>query len=119
MAAKMARRADRSPLEVWGMAFSKAGIMIVSLVALAASGCQSSRFSSVDTAPAPLPAAPSGTVTSGSLPPPAAPGTADATQFPAAPGTGTDVAAATAATPPADAPDLTPSTIGGVWTVSV
>jgi hypothetical protein len=100
------------------MAFSKAGIVIVSLMALAASGCQSSRFSSSEPAPEPLPAAPAGAVTSGALPPPAAPAT-DASQFPAAPGTGTDTTVATAATPPANAPDLTPSNIGGVWTVSV
>ena len=99
------------------MALSKTGIMIVSLMALAASGCQSSRFSSGEPQPAPLPAAPAGAVTSGSLPPPATPGTTDAAQFPSAPGTGTEVAAVAA--PPANAPDLTPSSIGGVWTVSV
>ncbi len=92
---------------------------MVGVVALAMAGCQSSsRFSSVDTQPEPLPAAPAGSVTSNTLPPPAQPNPA---QFPAAPVTdpATTVAAATPASPPASAPDLTPSTVGGVWTVSV
>jgi hypothetical protein len=99
------------------MTFSRTGVLFT-VAALALSGCQSSRFSSVDTRPEPLPAAPSGSVTSGALPPPAAPGTS---RFPTAPGAtdGTQVAAATPVTPPANAPDLTPSTVGGVWNVSV
>jgi hypothetical protein len=102
------------------MNYSKTGIVFASLIALAVSGCQSSRFSSMDSGqPAPLPAAPAGTVQQGTLPPPAAPGTTDPSQFPTAPGAGTDVAAVAPAAPPANAPDLTPSSIGGVWTVSV
>ena len=100
------------------MAFSRTGILLAAVAALAVSGCQSSRFSSVESTPEPLPAAPSGTVTTGTLPPPAP---ANPAQFPAAP-TPTapaEVAAATPAAPPANAPDLTPSTVGGVWTVAV
>lgn len=99
------------------MAFLKTGILFAVLSALALSGCQSSRFSSVDSRPEPLPAAPSGTVTSGALPPPAAPGAAS--QFPPPPTDATQMAAATPAAPPPGAPDLTPSTVGGVWNVSV
>ena len=68
--------------------------------------------------PAPLTPAPSGTVTGAQLPPPAAPGTTDPSQFPAAPGQ--QVAAAPAMTePPATAPDLTAGGVAGVWTASV
>jgi hypothetical protein len=95
---------------------SKAGLLALTLAALAASGCQSSRMSSLDTQPAPLPPAPAGQVTSGQLPPPAAPGTANAAQFPTAPG-GTQVAALPA--PDANAPDLTAGSVAGVWNASV
>jgi hypothetical protein len=102
------------------MNFSRTGIVVASLMALAASGCQSSRFSSIDSPQQaePLPAAPAGAVQQGTLPPPVAPGTTDPSQFPAAPGAG-QVAAAQPAAPPANAPDLTPSSVGGVWIVSV
>ncbi len=67
-----------------------AGVCLVS-AAIAVSGCTSSRFGTFDTRPAPAPImpAPSGTVTSGQLPPPVQPGmTPDAQgNFPAAPGT--------------------------------
>lgn len=75
------------------MNFSRAGLLAISLAALAVSGCQSSRMSSFDSQPAPLTPAPTGQVTSGQLPPPMAPGAADASQFPAAPGGDTQVAA--------------------------
>ncbi|MEQ1951671.1 AprI/Inh family metalloprotease inhibitor [Mesorhizobium yinganensis] len=98
------------------MAFSRTGVLLAAIAALAVSGCQSSRMASVDTRPEPLPAAPSGPVTSGTLPPPAP---ANPAAFPTAPTPNpADVAAAPAA-PPANAPDLTPSTVGGVWNVSV
>lgn len=104
------------------MAFSKTGLLVLSVAALAASGCTSSRFSSVDTQPAPLEAAPSGTVASTQLPPPVQPGT-DPSQFPTAPGaeTGTDVAALPPASsgPAAGAPDLTAGSVAGVWNASV
>ena len=69
--------------------------------------------------PAPLPAAPAGSVPAGTLPPPAAPGTTDPSQFPAAPAPERTWRLPRRAAPPANAPDLTPSSIGGVWTVSV
>ncbi|PSJ58669.1 protease inhibitor Inh/omp19 family protein [Kumtagia ephedrae] len=105
------------------MTFSRTGVLLAAFAALALSGCQSSRLSSpVDTRPEPLPAAPSGSVTSGSLPPPSAP--TNPAQFPTAPTTTppAQTAAATPAAPaapPANAPDLTPSTVGGVWNVAV
>jgi hypothetical protein len=96
------------------MAFSKTGLLAVALASLALAGCQSDRMSSLGGQPAPLPPAPSGTVTSTQLPPPAAPGA-----FPAAPG-GAQMAAAPAMTePPATAPDLTAGGVAGVWTASV
>jgi hypothetical protein len=70
-------------------------------------------MSSVDTQPAPLPAAPSGTVTSGQLPPPAQPG-----GFPEAP-QNPQVAAVTPPTAPADAPDVTKNSMLGSWGTSV
>ena len=65
------------------MASSKTGLLAAAFALLAAAGCQSERMSSLGQ-PAPLPAAPAGTVTASQLPPPAAPGTG--TEFPAAPG---------------------------------
>lgn len=102
------------------MIFSRTGLMAVSLMALAASGCQSSRLSSLDTQPAPLAPAPMGQVTSGQLPPPMAPGAADPSQFPAAPGAGTQVAGLPPASgPAANAPDITAGSVAGVWNASV
>ena len=100
------------------MAYSKLGLMAVSLAALVVAGCQSSRLSSMDTQPAPLQAAPVGTVTGGALPPPAAPGTADPSQFPVAPGATTDMAALPA-DGGANAPDITAGSVAGVWNASV
>jgi hypothetical protein len=99
------------------MAFSKTGALVaIALMALAAGGCQSSqRFEQVDARPQPLPAAPAGTVTSNTLPPPASP---PPSAFPAAPTT-TEPPTVASVEPPATAPDLTPATVGGVWTVSV
>jgi hypothetical protein len=99
------------------MIFLRSGLIAVSLAALLAAGCSSSRFSSENTTPEPLTPAPAGTVTGDQLPPPAGPGS----QFPAAPGTTTDVAAVppAAATPPADAPDVTASSVAGVWNATV
>ena len=98
------------------MALSRTGVLLAAIAALAVSGCQSSRFSSVESKPEPLPAAPSGPVTSGALPPPA-PAKPDA--FPTAPTPNPADVAALPAAPPPNAPDLTPSTVGGVWNVSV
>lgn len=97
-------------------------------------GCTGSRMSTVDTRPAPLTPAPSGTVVAGQLPPPSSPGATDPSQFPpppAGPGataaTGTedgetDVAAlppAQPAAPPPGAAQITPGGVAGVWNVSV
>lgn len=92
---------------------STRGVTLAAILAVLVAGCQSSRMSSTESRPAPLPAAPSGTVSSGTLPPPAAPAP------PPAANTDFSQVAAAPAAPPADAPDLTPGTIGGVWTVSV
>ena len=95
------------------MHLSRAGIVAVALVALAASGCTSSRFASENTQPAPLPAAPAGTVTNQQLPPPTGPQTA--TDFPTAP----ETQVAALPQPDANAPDLTAGSITGVWKTSV
>ena len=102
------------------MTISKMGILAAALSALVLAGCSSSRFSSLDTRPEPLTAAPSGTVTAGSLPPPATPDATDPSAFPPPPG-GTDVAALPPADaqPPANAPDLTANAMTGVWTANV
>ena len=100
------------------MAFSKTGLVAVSLAALLAAGCSSTRFSSMNEQPAPLSPAPSGNVTaSTTLPPPAAPGTpTDPAGFPAAPGTETNVASVD---PAASAPDITTGNVVGAWNASV
>jgi hypothetical protein len=92
-------------------------MIAVSLAALLAAGCSSTRFSSMNEQPAPLQAAPSGKVTSSTtLPPPAAPGTTDPASFPAAPDASTQMAAAD---PAATAPDLTTGNVVGAWNASV
>jgi hypothetical protein len=100
------------------MVVSKTGLVAVTLAALLAAGCSSTRFSSMNEQPAPLQPAPSGNVTaSTTLPPPAAPGAAPpAASFPEAPGTSTQMAAAD---PAATAPDLTTGNVVGAWNASV
>ncbi len=100
------------------MAFSKTGLVTVSLALLLA-GCNTSRMSSLDTRPEPLTPAPAGSVTGGTLPPPAAPRTADPAQFPAAPGASTVAAALPSPETLASAPDLTAGSVAGVWNASV
>ncbi|RUT84898.1 MULTISPECIES: protease inhibitor Inh/omp19 family protein [unclassified Mesorhizobium] len=102
------------------MTFSKTGLVAVSLAALVASGCSTSRFSSMDDQqPAPLEAAPAGKVTANQLPPPASPGTTDPSQFPTAPAN-TQVAALPAdGSAPAGASDVTAASVAGVWNASV
>ncbi|MEQ1943671.1 AprI/Inh family metalloprotease inhibitor [Mesorhizobium sp. VNQ89] len=102
------------------MAFSKISLAAVSLAVLTA-GCSSTRFSSMNEQPAPLQAAPSGSVTSSTtLPPPASPTTpTDPAAFPTAPGAGTQVAAAGPDPAAAAAPDLTTANVAGVWSASV
>jgi Protease inhibitor Inh len=100
------------------MNFSKTGLLAVSLAALVASGCSTSRFSSLGgDQPAPLEAAPAGKVTANQLPPPAAPGTTDPSQFPNAPQN--QVASLPPGEAPAGAADLTAASVAGVWNASV
>jgi hypothetical protein len=107
------------------------GTLKVNLLAIAAVGmvlaaCQSSRMNNdddmgrVSNSPAPLQAAPSGAVSQSQLPPPSG-----SNQFPSAPNTAP--AASTAPqgntqvatlTPPANAADLTPGSVAGVWNAS-
>jgi hypothetical protein len=95
---------------------SRTAVIAVVFAALAATGCTSSRFSSVDTPqPAPLPAAPSGKVTNQQLPPPATPQTATA-DFPTAP---EPQVVAAMPEPAANAPDLTAGSVAGVWNASI
>ncbi|MGP2490405.1 protease inhibitor Inh/omp19 family protein [Mesorhizobium sp. PUT5] len=102
------------------MTFSRAGLAAVSLAALLASGCSSTRFSNMDSArPEPLPAAPSGTISSSQLPPPAAPGTADSSAFPAAPQNSQVASLPPDGSAPAGAADLTAASVAGVWNVNV
>jgi hypothetical protein len=99
------------------MAFTKTGLAAVSLMALLAAGCSSTRLSSMNTQPEPLQPAPSGTVSqTAALPPPAAPGTTDPAGFPEAPGA--NVASITPGADPA-APDLTSGNVVGAWKASV
>lgn len=102
------------------MTFSKIGVVAVSMAAMLASGCTSTRFSSMDSAqPAPLQAVPSGTVTSNQLPPPVSPGATDPSQFPAAPQNTQVASLPPDGSAPATAADLTPSSVAGVWNASV
>lgn len=104
------------------MVFRTGGIVVAtSFLALALAGCQSDRFSRIDSRPAPLPAAPGGTVTSGQLPPPTQPGTTDPSQFPDAPSTedvkpadGQQIAALEQS-----AADISAGSVAGVWNASV
>lgn len=102
------------------MNFSKSGLVAVSLAALFAGGCSTSRFSSMeDQQPAPLQPAPAGQVTSNQLPPPAAPGTTDPAQFPTAPANTQVASLPPDGTAPAGAADLSAASVAGVWNVSV
>ena len=103
-----------------GMTFPKTGLVTLALAALVASGCSSTRLSSMDnTRPEPLQAAPSGTVTSNQLPPPSGPAAADASQFPSAPQNSQVAALPADGSALATAADLTPSSVAGVWNASV
>ena len=100
------------------MRYSKAGLMTMLAAGVLLAGCQSARFGGYGSSgqamqsptPQPLTPAPSGTVESGTLPPP---GT-DGSQYPAAPGTtpGQQVASANAV-------DLTAGSVAGVWNATV
>ncbi len=101
------------------MAFSKIGLVAAGLMVVLASGCTSTRVSSMNTQPAPLQPAPSGQVSTSALPPPATPGPADSSSFPDAPGASTDVASIAPADAAAGAPDITTASVAGVWSASV
>lgn len=96
------------------MALSKTGVTAIALLALTLAGCQSSRMSGENTQPAPLPAAPAGTVEGNTLPPPAKPD-----EFPQAPGTDVAALPPASAEPPASAPEVTTGSVTGVWNASV
>ena len=103
------------------MALSRSSVAALSLLMLAAAGCQNSRMASIETAPSPLPAAPRGKVEAKKLPPPAAPVAAQ--PLPAAVAPETEIAALPAAlpptSPPASAPEVTVGNVAGVWSASV
>lgn len=102
------------------------GIFATTCLALALAGCQSDRFAPYQQrqqAPAPLAAAPAGTVTAGQLPPPGQPGAiADASQFPEAPGAASgqpQTADTQVAALESNAPEITTGSVAGVWNASV
>lgn len=101
------------------------GMLAIACLSLAIAGCQSARFSGLDTrqsapAPAPLNAAPAGTVTAGQLPPPVQPGTTDPSQFPAPPVSEAPTTDPTQiASAAASAPDVSAGAVAGVWNASV
>ena len=100
------------------------GVLATACLALTLAGCQSDRFSGMDSrgAPPPLVGAPAGQVTAGQLPPPGQPGATDPSQFPEAPGgqnaqqqpPETQVAALEQ-----NAPEITTGSVAGVWNASV
>jgi hypothetical protein len=109
---------------------ARIGILSVAIATLVLAGCQSERFSRLDTrspAPAPLMAAPSGAVQTGQLPPPVQPGATDPSQFPAPPGQeengqfgeGLPDGTQMAALPPSDAPEIGAGSVAGVWNATV
>ncbi|MCT8997894.1 protease inhibitor Inh/omp19 family protein [Chelativorans intermedius] len=103
------------------MPHRKTGILAISLLALGLAGCQSGRFANNATyTPAPLPPAPSGTVTGNQLPPPSAPNSDSA--FPAVPEQpGTDMAAVdpqAQAGVEAAAATIEKNSLLGSWTVN-
>jgi hypothetical protein len=114
------------------MNLPRIAMLSAAMAALVLAGCQSERFSRLDTrspAPAPLAAAPSGAVQSGQLPPPVEPGMTDPSQFPLPPGqeddefdgvTGNDGdGTQMAALPPSDGPAIGAGSVAGVWNATV
>lgn len=113
----------------------RGGVTLALAATLALAGCQSSRLGALETrpgpGPAPLVAAPSGTVTSGQLPPPVQPGvnaTAPATDpngFPSAPepvttevaSTDTVTGNATSVQPVNTGAPISKEKIAGVWNI--
>lgn len=106
-----------------------AGLTTAALATLFLAGCQSDRISGINTnGPAPLTAAPAGTVQQSQLPAPSSPPpvtatapAADPNQFPAAPtapGTATGLPADGTQVAAASGPDVTIGGVAGVWSVS-
>lgn len=91
------------------MGIGKSGLAAAALAMLAAAGCQSDRFASNNVGPAPLPAAPAGTVTSNQLPPPP----------PLTPAPVTPAPQVAAVQPNAGATPVSEGGVAGVWNVSV
>lgn len=107
-----------------GFALPRVSVAAVSVLALGLSGCMGSRLGSLNTAPrapAPLAAAPTGTVTASQLPPPAAAGTAGGAAFPEAPDApgGTPLSEEELQVAAASAPEITAGSVAGVWSASV
>ncbi len=98
------------------MTFSRPALVVAAICSTLLAGCQSSRMDSMGGRPEPLPAAPSGMITSGQLPPPAAPGA-----FPEAPQDPqmASLPSAPSAMPPANAPEVTKNSMLGSWNTSV
>jgi Protease inhibitor Inh len=107
------------------MQLKSGGLAAAALAGLILGGCQSSRISGIDTyspaGPAPVTAAPAGTIQQSQLPAPTSPApvvATDPSQFPTAPTSpdapatdGTQIAAASG-------PDVTVGSVAGVWSVS-
>lgn len=99
------------------MIATRGGMVAVSLLVIALAGCQSERFSRLDTrAPEPLTPAPTGNVEVSQLPPPSGP--LDANSFPEAPGQDGQMASLNPDTL-ANAPEVTPGSVAGVWNVTL
>lgn len=99
----------------------KGALIAAPLLALALAGCSSSRFGTIDSrGPAPLVAAPSGTVTATQLPPPQpAPGTTTADAFPEAPTAPEGQTEEQMQLAAANAPEITAGSVAGVWDANV
>jgi hypothetical protein len=99
---------------------TRTGILAVAVAALVMAGCSSQRFSSLNTRSTtvaePLQPAPAGTVTSDQLPPPGGADVSDPTAFPEPP-TGSEQEQSFEVA--ANAQELTPGTVAGVWNASI
>jgi hypothetical protein len=97
---------------------SRAAILTASLLALALAGCQSERFSPMQSRqPEPLAPAPTGNVQTSQLPPPSTP--MSPTDFPAVPEQDSQQMASLDQNAAAGAPEITAGSVAGVWNVSV
>lgn len=105
------------------MKISANGVIAATFLSLALAGCQSERFSQVDTrGPAPLAPAPAGVVTSSQLPAPSQPGSmavTDASQFPVAPGADPMADQQQMAALEQGGAEISTGSVAGVWNASV